>query len=899
MRPDRSIVLIVLLSLLAAPAIAAQRAPARKATPPAEAGRPLTADDLGGLAFRSIGPANMGGRIAAIAVVPGSRTSYYVGFATGGVFKTENLGVTWKPLFDEQRGLSIGAIAVARVKAADGEREVVWVGTGEGNGRNSSSWGHGVYRSEDGGATWTSLGLAATHDIPALALDPRDPDVAYVAALGHLWGPNAERGVYKSSDAGKSWQQVLKVDADTGACDVVLDPQNSDVVYAAMYARRRTPWSFSGNSERGGIFRSDDAGSTFKKLGGGLPARTGRIGLAVSALDSRVVYATVESDVGGSGRDPFDDRSPSGGLFRSDDRGESWTRSSPLSFRPFYFSRLALDPQDANRVYLLGWDVAISDDGGRTFRRSGSENVHVDHHAIVVNPLDPRQIVIGNDGGLYVSHDRAQTWDYRNNVAAGQFYRLAVDLSDPYRVGGGLQDNGTWIGPSETLLLTDDESKDGILNEDWRMIMGWDGYGLAFDPLDPNIVYATGQGAVLSRIRLDTQVRKAIRPVPREGQERFRFNWDSPFLISAHDPSLLYLGGNRLFKLLQRGDFWEAISPDLSRREVDKIQTVGSDAETYGTVTALAESPRRAGLLWAGTDDGRLHLTRDDGATWSDVTPPASGGFTFTSIAASVHADETAYASVSGHRWDDFRPIVVRTDDGGKSWQAASGDLPADEPVKVVIEDPGGRDVLYCGTEFGLYVTLDRGSTWVRMNAKSLPPAIVDDLVVHPRDRDLVVATHGRSLFVLDDASMFAQLTPAARAKPLALLEPLPSTPRLTGRRAYGAGHGVFRAKNPPPGATLNFWVRDAAGEPVTITIADAAGQEVRKLEATSRRGLNRVVWDLQADKKHRFASPEEADPYFQIDFVPAGEYRVTVTLGREEATATLTVRPAPGRLAP
>lgn len=882
----RLLTTLVFLVSIAPIALAAKPAP-----------RTLTADDLAGLSFRSIGPANMGGRVAAIAVVPGSRTSYYVGFGTGGVFKTENLGTTWTPLFDEQKGLSIGAIAVAKAKIGDEDREIVWVGTGEGNGRNSSSWGHGVYRSEDGGKTWAHLGLAETHDIPWLALDPRDPNVAFVAALGHLWGANPERGVYKTTDGGKTWRHALKIDADTGACDVKLDPGNPETVYAAMYARRRTPWSFSGNSEAGGIFRSEDGGKTWKKLGGGLPARTGRIGLAVSTIDPRIVYASVESDVGGSGRDPFDDRSPSGGLFRSEDRGETWTRLSDLSFRPFYFSRLALDPNDAKRVYLLGWDVAISDDGGKTFRRSGSENVHVDHHAIVVNPEDPNQIVLGNDGGVYVSHDRAKTWDYRNNVATGQFYRVAVDRSDPYRVGGGLQDNGTWIGPSETFVLTDDESKDGILNADWTMVMGWDGYGLAFDPDDENIVYATGQGAVLSRIHLDTQVRKSLRPSPREGQERFRFNWDSPFFVSAHDPKVLYLGGNRVFKLTERGDFWEAISPDLTKREVDKIQTVGSDAETYGTVTALAESPRRKGLLFAGTDDGRIHVTRDDGKTWRDVTPKEAGGFTFTSIAASPHADETAYASVSGHRWDVFRPIVLATTDGGKSWRDASGDLPRDEPVKIVIEDPGRPGVLFCGTELGLYVSVDRGVRWVRMNAKSLPPAIVDDLAIQPDRRDLVVATHGRSLYILDDATMFAQLTPEVLERPLALLESRPAKPRFYGRRAYGSGHGVFRAKNPSPGASLNFWVRDAAGEPVTVTIADASGREVRKIETIARRGLNRIVWDLQAEKKHRFGSPEEGDPFFQTVFVPPGEYRVSVALGKEKAEGRVTVLSPPGEI--
>jgi photosystem II stability/assembly factor-like uncharacterized protein len=908
--------------VLAVPAVAAQKSrgsrrgqAAPTASPPV---RDLTAEDLEGLSFRSVGPANMGGRVAALAWVPGSFTSFYAGFGTGGVFRTENLGVTWSPVFDEQRGLSIGSLAVAdappdwpgweeeekkeaaagaatdgKPREERGKGRIVWVGTGEGNGRNSSSWGHGVYRSTDGGATFRPLGLDATHDIPALAVDPRDPDVAYVAALGHLWGPNPERGVYRTRDGGKTWDHVLKVDPEAGACDVAIDPASPDTVYAALYARRRTPWSFQGVSDKGGIFRSDDAGKTWTKLAGGLPARTGRIGLAVYPRDPRIVYAAVESDEGGTGRDPFDDRSPSGGLFRSEDRGETWTRVSRFSFRPFYFSRVAMGPENDQRVYLLGWDLAISDDGGRTFRRSGSELVHVDHHAIAINPRDTSRIVLGNDGGVYVSHDRAGTWDFRNNLAVGQFYRIAVDSLDPYRIGGGLQDNGSWIGPSETLLLTEDEKKDGILNEDWQFILDGDGFGVAFDPTDPNVVYATSQGGALVRIHLDTKVRRSLQPAPREGQERFRFNWDAPFVLSVHDPTVLYLGGNRVFRLTERGDRWSAISPDLSRRDVDRIQTVGSEAETYGTVTALAESPLRAGLLWAGTDDGRLHLTRDDGGAWADASPRQAGGHTFTHVAASAHAEGTAYASVSGHRWDVMKPIVLMTDDFGKTWADIAGDLPGDEPVKVVIEDPASRQVLYAGTEFGLYVTLDRGRRWVRMNGKTLPPAVVDDLVLQPRETDLVVGTHGRSIYVLDDASMFAQLTPEVRAKPLALLAMQPARPRLYATRGYGLAHGIFRAKNPPMGAAVNFWVKEAAGEPVSITITDPGGTGIRTLTATSRRGLNRVVWDLQADPKHRFDSPESGF-LGQTVFVPEGDYTVTVTMEKEKASGTVKVLAAP-----
>jgi len=870
--------------------------------------RPLTADDFKGLGFRSIGPSNMGGRVSAIALVPGSRTSFYVGYGIGGVFKTENLGVTFAPVFDARPNLSIGALAVADGPAregSDGKGTIVWVGTGEGNNRNSSSWGNGVWRSADAGVTFTHVGLENTHDIPRIAVDPRNPDVLYVAALGHLWGPNPERGIFKTADGGKSWKHVLKVDADTGGCDVAIDPASPDTVYAALYARRRTPWSYSGYSDKGGIFRSDDGGATWKKLANGLPPRTGRIGLALFPKDPRTVYAVVESDLGGVGRSPFDNYSMSGGLFRSDDRGQTWERRSPINFRPFYFSRLAIDPENADRVYMPGWDLAISDDGGKTFRGSGSPRVHVDFHAIVVNPLDPNQIIAGNDGGAYISHDRAKNWDYLNTVAAGQFYRVTVDMSDPYRVAGGLQDNGSWLGPSETQFESEDAGpggdgrEDGILSSDWRSIYFADGFTVQIDPTDANLMYATGQGGEIARIRLDNNVVRTIKPVPREGQTAFRFNWNAPFFISPHDPSVLYLGGNRVFKLTERGDKWFAISPDLSHNDPVKTATVGSDAETYGTVVALAESPVSKGMLWAGTDDGRVHVTRDDGGSWTEVTPKEVGGLYVARVVPSRHAADTATIAVDGHRSDVFRPMIFMTRDGGRTWKSIAGDLPADQPVDVVIETFLNPEALYAGTEHGLWVTVDRGAHWVRLNGTSLPAVPVDDLVIHPRERDLVVATHGRSLYILDDVTPIAQLTRETRNKPLAVFAPMPAKPRFYTGRNYGGGAGIFRAPNPPMGAAITYWLRDGSPDGVKIAVNDPAGATVRELTGPGRPGLNRVVWDLQADAKHRIPTVD-AQRHGQAQFVPAGEYAVKVTLataepGRpEKAETKVRVLPAP-----
>jgi photosystem II stability/assembly factor-like uncharacterized protein len=920
-----ALVLLILAALAALLAALAVSAPALAAAPGGKAGagqvaapapREVTARDLATPAWRGIGPAVMSGRVSAIALVPGSRTDFYVGYATGGVFKTTNLGTTFSEVFRNEATSCIGAIVAAdapegwpgwaaeeaaadssalkKPRAERGRGKIVWIGTGEGNGRNSSSWGNGVYRSTDGGAKFTHVGLAQTHDIPALAIDPRNPDVAYVAALGHLWGANPERGLFRTGDGGRSWQHVLKVDGDVGACDVVIDPVHPDRVWAALYARRRTPWSFSGVSDQGGIFRSDDAGATWRRLMAGLPARTGRIGLAVFAGNPDVLYAVVESDQGGTGRTPFDDFSPAGGLFRTADGGETWVRVNELSFRPFYFSRLAIDPGDDQRLYLPGWDLSLSDDGGRTLRRTGSPNVHVDHHAIAVDPADPRRILLGTDGGLYVSHDRAANWDLLNQLDVGQFYHVNVDLSDPYRVGGGLQDNGSWIGPSATALATNEEGKPGILNEDWRFVHGGDGFRVLFDPTDPNVVYASSQGGNLGRVHLDTHVIQPLRAAPDEGQERPRFNWDAPFLVSRHDPTVLYQAGNRVYKLTEKGNFWYAISGDLTRRQTDRILTEGSDAETHGTVTALAESPLRRGLLWAGTDDGLIQVTLDDGATWTDVTPKVVGGLYVSGLEASAHDARTVWAAIDGHRSDVFRPLILLTEDGGRSWREIQGDLPEDSPVRVVREDPVNRDVLYCGTETGAYVTLDRGRHWLRPGGRSLPTAPVYDLAIHPREHDLIAATHGRSLWILDDAACFAGLTPAAAAAALTLFPVRPATPRLIGDRGYGGGARVFAGANPPAGAVITYWLRDLPAEEVSVRVEDAGGATVRTLGAPARPGLNRTSWDLQPDPKNRYGAPNG-----QTEFVPPGEYTVVVSVGESTQRQKFTVARAANRVAP
>ncbi len=877
------------------------------------ASRSLQPEDLKALTWRSIGPANMAGRVASIAIAPGNAKTIFVGYATGGVWKSTNRGTTFAPTFDRYETSSIGALAVcdaptswsgwkddAETEKADraekGKAKIVWVGTGEGNGRNSSSWGHGVYRSTDGGGSYEHKGLEETHDIPALAVDPRDPDVCYVAALGRLWGANDERGVYKTTDGGKTWKAVLQIDDRTGACDVVIDPAKPDTVYAAMYDRRRTPWSYRSGGPEGGIYRSRDAGRTWKKLANGLPDTTGRIGLSIHAADPKIIFAVVESTDGGWVGDAFSNRQREGGVFRTADAGDTWERTTDFNPRSFYFSKIRVDPVDPARVYLLEWGVSVSDDGGRTFRAGLAKVAHVDFHAMVIDPDDTDHLLAGSDGGLYVSWDRGKTWDFHDHMAVGQFYNVTVDDSDPYRVGGGLQDNGTWIGPSET--ITEDKGEwmgraGAITNKDWSFIWGGDGFHVAFDPEDPNVVYAEWQGGNINRVHRDTGQWRNIKPVAREGEPRFRFNWNAPFFVSPHDPKTLYHGGNCVFRLTGRGDRWERISDDLSTRDLEKMITEGSEAETHGTVVSLAESPVEAGLLWAGTDDGLIHVTTDDGAKWKDVTPKAAGGLYVSKIEPSPHDRRVAYAAIDGHRSDVFEPVLLETRDLGRTWTSIAGNLPDGAPVKVVRADLRNAKVLYAGTERAAWVTIDGGGHWVKLNGKSLPTVAVDDLAIQAREMDLVAGTHGRSIYILDGIASLSALTPGIVASEFHVFRSMPGRPRYL--VDYGAiwSDRMFAAKNPPMGASIDYWIRDYTGDDVEIVVSagtDGVGYEVRKLKGTSHPGINRVTWDLQAEKDMRLGNPHEL-----TEFVPAGTYTVTVKYGERSEKTTVEVLAAPG----
>jgi photosystem II stability/assembly factor-like uncharacterized protein len=717
---------------------------------------------LTNLPLRAIGPAVMGGRIDDIAVVPGRPSTFYIGAASGGVWKTINNGTTWTPIFDDQGVASIGDIALA-----PSNPEIVWVGTGEPNTRQSSSFGDGIYKSIDGGKTWKHMGLRDSGHIGRIVINPGDPNIVYVAAQGHLWGANKERGLFKTTDGGVTWSHTLFINEDTGVTDVAMHPGDSQVLYAAAYQRRRTPWGFNGGGPHGGIYKTTDAGRTWKKLEGGLPTGIiGRIGLDTCRSRPDALYAIVEHRT-------------AGGVYRSDDAGETSQRMNEINNRPSYYSQIRCDPTNDRRVYELGAPFYVSTDGGKTFadpetgkpganRAMGSVfdvGVHSDFHALWINPTDSSHLILGGDGGLYVSHDGSISWDHVNNLPIGQYYAVGLDMRKPYYIYGGMQDTHSFGGPSAT------RSHIGITGGDWFQLDSNDGMYHQIDPTDPTTVYSESNGGNLIRFNAKTGDRKSIRPRPSEGEAPYRFNWTAPLQISPHNPKKLYLGGDRLFTSPDRGETWTA-TKDLTKAENrDTLEIMGvlpspemlsrhDGVSSWGTITTLAESPVTPGVIWVGTDDGNLQLSRDAGKTWTNLVDrvPGLGPRSAVSRVEPSHAQPgTAYVAFDRHQSDDFAPYLFVTTDFGQTWTAIASNLPKAGWVNVVKEHPKNPALLFAGTEVGGFVSLDRGQRWMRI--PHLPTVPVDDFAIHPRENDLVVATHGRSLYVLDDITPLSALT--------------------------------------------------------------------------------------------------------------------------------------------
>lgn len=804
---------------------------------------------------RNVGPTTMGGRIVDLAVYEKEPRIFYAASAAGGLFKTVNGGITFTAVYDKGPVAGAGAVAVSQKNP-----DVVYLGMGESTSRNSVSWGDGVYKSTDGGKTWSSLGLKETRHISRIVIDPKDDNVVYVGALGHLWGENEERGVYKTTDGGKTWDKVLYADKRTGIIDLQMDPSNNKTMLAATWERMRYPWNWISGGPASALMKTTDGGKTWRKITKGLPTTNiGRIGLSYFRKNPKVVIATIENRGGG-------------GFFRSSDGGESWTRQSGTNPRPFYFSIPRQDPVDENRVYVPAVTISFSDDQGKTFRVLQS-SVHVDHHAFWINPNDNNHMIIGQDGGLATTRDRGGKWQMHNNLALGQFYAITYDMRKPYWVYGGLQDNGSWGGPTQTL-------RGGIGAWDYYGIGGGDGFYVQVDPEDWTILYSESQGGAISRINQLTGEQRFIQPRAPQGEPRYRFNWNSPIHISPHSSKTVFFAGNKLFKSVNRGDSWKVMSPDLTTNDPAKqkpgegsVTPENTGAEMHCTIVTISESPRKAGLIWVGTDDGLVHVTQDDGATWSNVTPPeATRDMWCTRVVASRFVEGRAYATFDGHRRNNYKPYVYVTEDFGKTWKAIVTGIPDEHTVHVIREGLRNENLLFVGTEQSLMVSLNRGENWSQYKHPDWPTTPINDLALHPRDGDMVIGTHGRSIWTMPIGGL-EEMTAENMAKDAVLTKPGPVY--LLGRVTRGDWSGdqdlVF--PNSQPGTTIMFYSKADAGD-AKIVISDAEGNAVGELTVAAKAGLNAANWNANRPRRP----------------LRTGDYRVTMTLGGKDYVTSVRV---------
>jgi len=853
--------------------------------PPAEEKKGgLTADTFSGLQFRSIGPAVASGRVIAFAVNPKNKVEYYVGVASGGVWKTVNDGTTWTPVFDGEGSYSIGWVTLDPNDPA-----VVWVGAGESNSQRSVGYGDGIYRSDDGGKSWKNMGLKKSEHIGRIVIDPRDSKVVYVAAEGPLWGSGGDRGLYKTTDGGKTWKAVLTISENTGVADVALDPSNPDILYAAAYQRRRHVFTLIDGGPESAIYKSTDAGTTWNKLTSGLPTEDmGRIGLAVSPIDPNIVYATIEAANG------------KGGVFRSTDKGGNWERRNEFDVGAMYYGQVIADPKNPDRIFVMNVEMHASEDGGKTLHTINEVNHHGDNHAIWIDPENTRHCLVGSDGGVFETWDGFTSWQFKANLPTVQFYDVAVDNALPfYNVCGGTQDNFSWCGPSRTRNLN------GIMNSDWYVTTGGDGFRSQVDPEDPNTVYSESQYGVLVRYDKPTGQELLLQPQEGKGEPPLRWNWDSPVIISPHSHTRLYFAANRLLRSDDRGDTWKAISGDLTRQtnrnqlpvmgKVWPPDAVAKNQSTslYGNIVSLAESPRKENLIYVGTDDGLIQVTQDGGGTWTryDNFPGVPETTYVSRLAGSNHDANTVYAAFDNHKNEDFKPYLLKSADAGATWTSIAGDLPDNGPVLAFAEDPVNPNLLFAGTEFGAFFTLDGGKKWIQFKG-GLPTIAVRDMVVQAREKDLVIATFGRGFYVLDDITPLRQVN-AETVEQKAALFPVKDPLMYIERRPLGLGKKSFQgdalytAGNPPFGATFTYYLKDklktrkeqrhdaekeAAKKNQTapypsndelraeaeelkpeiyLMVYDESGAPIRQVSASVDQGFHRVAWDL------RYSAPE------------------------------------------
>lgn len=850
------------------------------------------------LKMRAIGPAIMGGRIDDIAVAETDPKTIYIGAAAGGLWKSTDGGMTWTSLFDSQPNPSIGAVAVAPSNPS-----IVWVGTGEANNRQSASWGDGVFKSTDGGKTWTHMGLDDTQAIGRVVIDPTNPDVVYVAAVGHLWGANSERGLFKTSDGGKTWNKALFINDNTGVTDVAIDPQSPTTLYAAAYERRRTVWGFNGGGPDSGVYKSTDGGATWTKLTTDLPnsGDIGRIAVAVYRKNPNIVYALIQNN-------------KDGGVFRSEDKGATWKRMSSEDPRPSYFSQIRIDPNNDLRIWMGGVNLYYSEDGGKTFSQQRVRDVHSDFHGIWIDPENSNFMLVGCDGGVYESRDAGRDWDHLNTMTLGQAYEVGYDNQEPYHVCAGYQDNAEWCGPSRTWFAG------GIPNSAWFMVGGGDGFYVKPDPSDPDTIYTESQDGNIQRRDLRNNEALNIRPVPpNDSNPPYRFNWNSPLLISSRDHNTIYYGGNFLFKSTDRGNSWTKLGGDLTTG-VDRntLPVLGAlptkdtlslydGVEWYPTITTIDESPLSSSILWVGTDDGNLQVSRDGGQNWENVASRVPGvpkGTYVTRVVASKYDEGTAYVTFDGHRSNDFHVYLFKTTNYGHTWKNLGVEIPeATGTLHVVREHPSDKNMLFVGAEFGAYFSLDGGQTWNKLNM-GLPTVPVDDIQIQPRENDLILATHGRSIYILDDLTPLEDLNPQVLGENLHLF-PIRNTIawRIYNNRWFDAQQ-VFLGPNPPDGVLINFYLKDkpAKGQNVTITVLDSSGKTVRTIEdRNAAAGINRVNWDLRYDPPVKL-TPEQEEALAQGIFgggargpmADPGAYTIKVALGSDSQTQTVQLQQDP-----
>ncbi len=854
---------------------------------------------ISGLGVRNIGSAAMSGRVAAVAARnEGGKTIVYVGAASGGVWKSQDGGTTFKPVFDKQKVQSIGAVTIDPTNG-----KTIWVGTGEAWTRNSTSVGDGIYKSTDDGETWTNMGLPNSERIVRILVHPKDGNVVFACVPGKLWSDSADRGLYRTSDGGKSWSLVLKgKNLSTGCSSVTMDPKNPDVLLAGMWDFRRKGWTFRSGGDgpdaasMSGLYRSTDGGKTWSDISteAGLPkAPWGRVEVVYAPSDPKIVYTFVEST--------------ESGLFRSEDGGKTWEardRSQMMVWRPFYFARLVVDPKTPDRLFKPDLGLIVSDDGGKSFTGSGG-GAHGDWHDLWIDPQNTKHIIGGDDGGLWISYDGGNRWWKSNNLPISQFYHVAVDNKDPDQVYGGLQDNSSWVG--------DSAFPGGITNSRWENLYGGDGFWTVTDPTDPEAVYAESQGGYIGRVDRRTHAGRDIQPKAHY-KEKLRFNWNTPIAVSPTQKGTVYIGAQFLFRSRDRGDNWERISPDLTTNDPEKqkqeqsggVTVDNSEAEMHTTIYSISESPKDARTIWVGTDDGNLQLTRDAGKTWSNVVGNVPGlpkASWVSWVEAGRFAAGTAFVAFDRHTFGDMNPWVFRTDDYGKTWTRLVGDGAGVRGyAHVVKQDPLKPSLLYVGTELGLWVSLDAGAHWAQFRPNNFPSVAVRDLQIHPREHDLVLATHGRGIWIVDDVTPLRALGPDTVQKSAVFLPSRPVQQRLQAQAGWVEGDASFVGENPPSGAVITFYqrTRHLYGR-IKLEILDAQGKVLDTIVPPKRRGLNRVVWNMQLKPPRVPRAAQVAFSSSQGPRVVPGTYTVKLTRGTEVVTEKLVIgldRRAPWKLA-